>query len=603
MPRVQPIAVVNRWLPLAAATFCFVFGLATIANIHPSGDGLWYWYAALTRGGNGLGEGVRLYSDLHFNLQPLFVLLTSAGQRVFGMGWIAGKALAVLQLLLYIVLLYRVQRRVDWKPWERAALLLAVFAVMIAMTFFRFDDYHITTNLLEMLSILLLLRAQEREYTAARALVLALMLGVVAGLSTANRLNDGASLLAACAVAFVFSVRRGRLGGLVAMVMAYTVALLGTVKLTGDTLTAWANESILRAAKIKGGTGNILLVPVQLPWKAITLSRILPADSVGVVLFAFLVGVALPLGVLATGKELQRRWPVWVAAGFVVIATWPVFEQYCRQGAYLVPLCHLAIVPFYGVAGWVVLRLWLVVRHRPPADWRQQETLLLLPFLQLMAAAATAGGTMPMGPPAIATALLLLPIALPGRIPEGWGRRLMVTVVCLVALVGYLPKWVQPYAWHYYADGHMFHGRVVYRHPTLGPMYVERTQLALMEPMCATIRREGSAGELLSLPYPYPNWFCGIAPWHGYVQTWFDTSGEDTIARLDAELETAPPKWIVYQRLLPVMTVHEQAFRGGKPLPHRKLDALIVGKIASGAWKVEQVGTLNGGDWFLIRTR
>ncbi len=602
MPHLDPSltpAHRGRLYTTCAACFCLLFGLAYIANIHPIGDGLWYWYATLVRG------GAKLYTDLHFNLQPFYVLATAAGQVVFGSGWIASKVVPALQLLLYVLMLFFVVRRIPWRDWERAVLLLAVFGIMIATPFFRFDDYHITTNLFEMASIVLLLRLQERRSSVAVCMVTAVLLGLLGGLSTANRLNDGAALIVANALALVFSVSHRRRLALPALALSLASAaagLFGTVRLTGDGVHAWARESIFRAAQIKGGTHHIALIPLRLPFKVLHLAHFWPNDAAGIYCAIVVIGVLLPLPAMVASTDARRRRATWLIVAFVLLATYPVIVWYCLLGGFITPICDIAIVPLYGLNIWILCRMILVARGAGPLPWDRRETLLLIPFLQLLAAAATAGISMPMATPPLATSLLLLPLALPVRIPQGWPRQALVTALCFFAVVAYPPKWVHPYFWHKYDAGPMFEGRVIYRHPTLGPMLIERDQLNVIKPMCDKIQQSTPGGDLLSLPYPYPNYFCGLPPWHGYVQTWFDTSTRQTIQHLDAELETAPPKWIVYQRLLSTMDIHEAVFTNGQKLPQRELDALIVRKVATGQWHVMVYKVLNGSEWFLLQT-
>jgi hypothetical protein len=125
----------------------------------------------------------------------------------------------------------------------------------------------------------------------------------------------------------------------------------------------------------------------------------------------------------------------------------------------------------------------------------------------------------------------------------------------------------------------------------------------LMQSMCAAIDSQGPPTELLSITNPYANYFCGVAPWHGYVQTWYDTTSKQTIDQLVAELKTSPPKWIIYQRNLFVMGTHETFFANGQPLPHRVLDKLIVDRIAQGQWKVVRYEAFRRAPWFVIQTR
>jgi hypothetical protein len=86
------------------------------------------------------------------------------------------------------------------------------------------------------------------------------------------------------------------------------------------------------------------------------------------------------------------------------------------------------------------------------------------------------------------------------------------------------------------------------------------------------------------------------------VQTWYDTSGRRTIDALDAELEQAPPEWIVYQRALDTITLQEVTTKLKEPLVHRDLDREIMEKIVSGHWTVVQRRCFDGSDWILIRT-
>ena len=92
------------------------------------------------------------------------------------------------------------------------------------------------------------------------------------------------------------------------------------------------------------------------------------------------------------------------------------------------------------------------------------------------------------------------------------------------------------------------------------------------------------------------------------MQTFFDTSSKETIQGLMEELQSAPPKWIVYQRQLNNLKLHEQIFNQGRPLPHRYLDQLIEEKIASGEWKPVYTSPYGSrgfftDEWILLRTR
>jgi hypothetical protein len=153
----------------------------------------------------------------------------------------------------------------------------------------------------------------------------------------------------------------------------------------------------------------------------------------------------------------------------------------------------------------------------------------------------------------------------------------------------------------------MFQGREWYKHPVYGPMYMESGMLAFIQPVCGDVTSTGGSPQLLSLPYSFANYFCDIPPWRGYVQTWFDTSSKETIVGLSEQLQTAPPKWIFYQRQLDALAANEEAFNGGRPLPHRELDRQIEEKLMQGSWKTAYRSSYDSKEylrqeWLLIST-
>ena len=122
-----------------------------------------------------------------------------------------------------------------------------------------------------------------------------------------------------------------------------------------------------------------------------------------------------------------------------------------------------------------------------------------------------------------------------------------------------------------------------------------------MEPVCLRVH-DSPKPSLLTLPFPFPNYFCNVAPWHDEVQTFFDTSTEQTVAGLMEALKAAPPHTIAYQRQMLNLLMHERIYNRSRPLPHRALDRLIVDEIASGAWSVTRQVCLAESDWVLIET-
>jgi hypothetical protein len=73
-------------------------------------------------------------------------------------------------------------------------------------------------------------------------------------------------------------------------------------------------------------------------------------------------------------------------------------------------------------------------------------------------------------------------------------------------------------------------------------------------------------------------------------------------------VEREPPKWVLYQRQLDSLKLHELIYNQGNPLLHRDLDQMIKQKFDAGMWQIaytsnyeERPGWSN--EWILIRTR
>ena len=581
--------------PAVAAVFCVLFGVTFMLNTHPIGDGLWFWYATAVR------NGQHLYSDLHLNLQPLFVLLTAGGQELFGRGWLASKIVPALQLIAYCTGLFLISKRLPWKSTQVALLLMAAFFLTMAVPYYRIDDYHITTHCFELYAIYLLLRLHEnrREYVASGV---AILLGVLSGWSIGNRLNDGAGLVAGCLFTLPFFLRSRRFLNLSLYFLSTVLALYLLIRLTGDTVHVWALESVFRASKIKGGTGNILTYPFTFPFRALSLFMEDTDNASALTLTALVLLVFSPFAFFTEMLNARRRVATFTCAVVALALSYRLYKMLLVNAKQNIAVSQLAVPLIYLLAVLLVVRLYRALRGNRPAGWSELELLIFIPFWQMLGGAMTGGSGLPEFTPAVAMVLLLIPISLPFEIKEGWPRRTLLVLVGFVALSGFGGKVLHPYFWHHFNSDRMFKRRVWYRSPTLGPMYLERMQLRTLQPICAAVAQSAHPDQLLSLPYPYPNYFCDVSPWHGYVQTWYDTSSQSRIDDLMGELATAPPEWIVYQRALDSMKAHEAVFLRNKPLPHRALDRMIQQKLATNQWSITYQKCYLTADWLLIHT-
>jgi hypothetical protein len=309
-------------------------------------------------------------------------------------------------------------------------------------------------------------------------------------------------------------------------------------------------------------------------------------------------------------RQVKELWKLVVGVIFILLP----LHHFIRRGALDGPglmddLGSVGVILSYGLGVLVLVRFlmwWFAQGERQ--DWNRREILLLIPLGRLASYSMSSGGLHfgLYGP--IGLLIALLPIVSPIRVRQEWLKGFLLAVAAILAIHCASFKYRQPFQWHSYRNGPMFVDREWYRHPDYGPMVIDRELLQFIQPICAAVNDGEGEKELLSLPFPYPNYFCSIAPWHGYVQTFFDTTSKQTIDELMVELDKAPPKWIVYQRQLGNLAMHERIYNQGKPLEQRYLDEMIERKIASGAWQPVYTTTYGSfptfsNEWILLRTR
>jgi hypothetical protein len=577
-----------------AALFCFLFGLSLIAHTQLAGDGGWYWYASA------LMRGTHLYSDLRLALQPFFVLETELSMVVFGNGWLAGRILAVAHLLLLVSAMLAISRKARWPDWQKAVILAASFFVLINFEQYRFDDYHVPAHAICIWSIYLLLQLGSER---TRDLRICTALGVMAGVFITTRLNEGAAFL--CGVLFImlFATSGHRLLSSICLVFSASATVRLVVALTGDSFGDYLSFSVLKAAGIKGGASHLMLYPFTMPLRAIAYLFEPPQLLVSILVIAIAAGWVWMLRPFIRERSIISSMKA--ASGIILIipVLW-LMRLYFAYGT-LITLATAVLIPFCYVAGITaaVRGITSLFRrgetHRP----RVEAMLVLLPLALLAAEAMSSAGYFGLYEP-IGMLMLITPLTFAAFFRKQEHRRVLVTASAVLALSGATYKYLSPASWHTYQAPRMFTVRQVFDHPSYGPMIIDDRLRSMFDELCSTIRKKNRNPTVLSLPFPYINYYCAIPPWKNYIQTFFDTSGRETIETLMADLNRDPPDWILYQQQLANLAMHEQQYNGGNRLPQRDLDDLIGRKTQSGEWLVvarEAFG--RGSEWFLIETR
>jgi hypothetical protein len=588
-----------------AILFCVLFGVALVLNNQMQGEAFWFWYAVLIHG------GAKLYSDLHFVLQPLYILQTDAWMQLFGTKTIATEIPSIFELVAYCLAMFLILRESDWPDWQKAAMLASAFFISIQCTAYRFDDYHIATDTYIFLSLaLLLILARTNQESSPlglqRQLSLVAAIGILSGFAITTKPNDGGALLVATFLSLPFLARNKKLLTLTLFLASAVLTVIVVVKLTGDSLSSYASNSVIKAAAAKGGGGSILHSPFLLFHNALKSAlRVLPHRKKAFLLWLALAGAS---AYAARFRKLKASsiFLAQVAIVFSLCFLSRTIRKMMWSGDLVDELANPLIVLSYLLAPLVVAHYLWSKFGASRRGWDPREVLLLLPLAELASASAgTAGGNVDSFLYAqVAMLLLIVPALRPFRKPPGWVSASFLTALLLIGTSGMLSKIWNPYSWINYRSSPMFVNRLWYRHPVWGPMYLDRDLLHFIEPVCREIAEPGGKPELLSIPFSYPNYFCNTPPWHGYVQTFFDTSSRAAINHLMQELDSAPPQWIVYQRQMTALQSQESVFSHGQPLPHRALDTMIMQKIATGQWQlVDTRHYLEGDGWLIIKTR
>jgi len=584
---------------IAAAAVCVLLGVAMILNNQMGGEAMWFWYATTFH------HGQRLYADLHIALQPLFVLMTDGWLTMFGQRLWVNQIPSVVEILLMCAGTWLVLRESLLRDWQKGIVLLGTFALTVSGHSYRFDDYHVLTENLILYALLLLLWL-ARVTDERRQMVLVGVLGLVAGLSFTTRVTDGAALVSSTVLLLPLLLRRRRGVSVLLFLAVAAVTVVGVVSLTGDTMRAYLSSSIFRAAGSKGGTGSIFAAPFLVLKNTGPMLLIVGKRALLKLLLILLVG---PLVARFWRPGLRYLFALqMLVAALLFLPTTHLEHELLLKGV-LIQTVVLVLTPLLYVLTPVALVDY--VRTKGRMQWTDRRWLLVMLPLAEWASYSAGAAAEPLTNYYAPVSLFLLLVAVvePYGRWASWARPSFVTLLALLGVSTLTSKALIPYSWQNYKVGPMFEDRAWFEHPVYGPMYIDRDLLAFSVKVCAdmgvTPGREHP--EVLSLPYPFPNYFCDTPPWHNYVQTFFDTSTRATIEQLMNELKTAPPEWVIYQRQMLILSGAERLYNHGQPLAQRDLDTLIRTKIASGQWtlvdKSDYLGGQNGDGWFIIRTR
>jgi hypothetical protein len=566
-----------------------LLGLAIVVNVQLGGDSMWFWYATL------LHKGVRLYADMHFVLQPLYVLETDVWMQLAGKRCLPYETLSLVHIVVFLGGLLLLLRESAWPDWQKAVLLFACFASLIRFDGYRFDDFHIVADIFYLYAMVLLLWL-ARCSTERRRWVLIAALGTLGGLAVTNRTTDGGMLLLASGACVFVLAKRHRLEAAVGFGGVALLVWFLIVHSTGDSWHDYWAQSVVRAGQAKGGTGNVLRGPY------VALGNSLHSLATGGVKQYLSILIVLGAGFLVwryvrASVLLVFAVELTLALGLGYARRSPGIWSQLMEGS-LVNVLSFVVQPLtYGLCVWISVRAWRAWRlsrskglSPEGQPWDVREVIVLIPLAALLSAALSQATGTTNSTNTFAFLLVLGAVLLPSRGSDSRWSVPVLGMIALAGLSGVVHKVRTPYNWGGTEEARMFTGREWYQHPIYGPMYSGQKNLQLWEETCREINGSGAAkpGEigLLSIPFPYGNYFCGVPPWGNYVQTWYDTVTPETVDTLMQQLSAAPPEWILYERSPSIIRAHEIEYHGGGAIRHRSLDSLLVGNVEAGKWRL-----------------
>jgi hypothetical protein len=537
-------------------------------------------------------SGYRIYSDLGLNQQPLFPLFSLAASWISPGGILGDRLLFIAVVVLEVVLISEIAKLVAAPSFMRPVLIMATFFTAIHFEAFRFDDYHALAECFVLASLLVSLRYADGKIGDDE---FAIIQGSLAAGAFLVRVNEGLAIAAATAVIAVASQSSAKRAARTFVVAAAGALLVGVLVLllVRETPATWYQQTIVAASQAKGG-GMLLGVPGRLLVNAFSILW----DVRGLLLLFVIMAEVLALSAI----KPSSRWAgfaLGAQAGLLIFGA--LVLAYGRDP--LIPLAAAAVLASAGLfILWAVKRLMEVARQTNRQE-KAKLSFVVYPAAMFFTGALSTGGKVyglyfPLALAALVAALLLRkPAVSRGESPASMAAFMFLTLVAANAAAYRIEN---PYSWLTYHVHPMFVDYSVEDQASRGPHVITGELQGLIAPVCKTV---GPGRSLLSLPYSFANYYCGIPVWHGYVQSFYDTSTPARISQITNDLENNPPDFIWYQRQLPILRLHEEIFNEGRPLPHRALDKLIVEKVRSGQWTVVYAsGAFPPSTWYLIKT-
>lgn len=577
-------------LPLdkAAVILCFVFGLFMLLFVVSPGDGGWILY------GREILSGRKIYSDLHVNQQPLFFVISTA------VAFLSDNIL--LQHMLYIPILglfcfsiFKIASVAEQNRCSRALLVLAIFFFAIRFEAYRFDDYHALAHALVLLSMALSVEAIQNLSVSTDRLFF--FQGLIFGIVFTTRVNEGLVIFSGVIAAgtFLAPTRAVFIRYFSFFLIAAVFSIAVILYAIGESPVAWIEHTIYKAIGNKGGGGvfsyplNLIMNSTLFIWDSFNSLSLLKKTIL--MLYAVLF-----LPILFFSRRGFFKY-IYILCGFVAL----LFYLYKIEKTFVAILLPLLVL-LLALSVFIFLFGALYFKK---LKYSKLLVILTYPVALFIFGSLSSGGrfqdlTFPAAALLAVFPLCLAILELPDR-SHNVVRLIFLTVLAVLVAEGVYQRTKLPYQWHSYTVPPLFSSDYKFDHDyRFGTLLLSSQVAELVKPVCGIVSDNQT---LISLPFSFANYYCGIPVWHGYVQSFFDTAGPVLVNEIIDDLQRNPPDYIFYQRQYLNLSIHESIFNHGYPIPHRKLDELIMRNLNTGKWEVVYRSDLfPPSDWLLIKT-
>lgn len=564
-----------------ASSLCMFFGLLLLLFLIGPGDGLWQLYA------NEILNGKRLYSDLLFNQQPLFPILYSIIISLTSL-WLFEKIFLFLIVFFYVYYIYRICKISPIKEAGlRAIIILSCFFIMIYSPIYRFDDYTPFTHLCILMSMYYSIQYINKDINVIKYGVIS---AVIFSVCFFTRMVEGCVIFFSVffIILYINKFNKYFIFVLIFGMCIFLLFLFAIVLFLNEDMFTYIYRTIFSAASIKGADSGFY------PAKMIQESFL----WICIRKWYYWVYIGIGVGLVIRGAIIYQKKCAYVRWFYIYIIS--IYTFLCIKWVWKDPIATITVFTIFSVVSIAVITILKSVEN---GGFLKNKFVLLglySFFWYFFTAFASAGmfSLQYQGVAFFIFALLFFNVKFSCGLNDFFKKIVYVFLVC-ISIYCMVGRFLNPYEWHHYKNPPIFTGYKVVSDKH-GTYLISKDLYNLVEPARLAIKGDS----LLSIPFPFLNFYTGIPQYKGYVQSFFDLASNEQIERMIYDLQNDPPVYIFYQRQLDNLGGHEVMFNHSKPLAQRKLDEIIMEKIIHGQWRVIYASNeYSPSTWYLIKTQ